>query len=122
MKTTKKTKSKREIIWDKYDKRCAYCGCKLEYKDMQVDHIQSRYHHEYFKLKKNPDRIKNLNPSCRQCNFYKGNETLDVFRERISTLHERLYKTFIFRFALKYGIIERKEFDGKFYFEKRKEL
>ena len=72
MKANKKTKSKREIIWNKYDKRCAYCGCELKYKDMQVDHIQSKHHHNYYDLDKNKDRIENLNPSCRACNFYKG--------------------------------------------------
>lgn len=108
----------REAIWHKYDKRCAYCGCELDYKDMQVDHIHSKFHHEYFKLIDNPDRIENLNPACRQCNFYKGSETLDVFRKNISTIYERLSRHFIFKLALKYGIIKYKEFEGEFYFEK----
>ena len=108
----------REAVWCKYDKRCAYCGCKLEYKDMQVDHIQSKYHHEYFNLTSNPNRFENLNPSCRQCNFYKGGETLDSFREKINTIHNRLLKSFIFRLALKFEIIKYKEFKGEFHFEK----
>lgn len=29
----------RQKVYEKYDGHCAYCGCKLEYKDMQVDHI-----------------------------------------------------------------------------------
>ena len=33
----------RQQVYDKYNGRCAYCGCKLEYKDMQVDHIESVY-------------------------------------------------------------------------------
>ena len=118
MKANKKTKSKREIIWNKYDKRCAYCGCELKYKDMQVDHIQSKHHHNYYDLDKNKDRIENLNPSCRACNFYKGTFDLIDFRKNLSTLHERLNKIFIVRLAIKHGILEYKEFDGKFYFEK----
>lgn len=33
----------REQIYQKYDGHCAYCGCKLEYKDMQVDHVSSGF-------------------------------------------------------------------------------
>lgn len=110
----------REAIWHKYDKRCAYCGCELDYKDMQVDHIYSKFHHEYFKLIDNPDRIENLNPACRQCNFYKGGGTLDSFKKNLSTLHERLNKIFIVRLAIKHGILEYKGFDNKFYFEQIK--
>lgn len=37
-------KKVRQKVYEKYDGHCAYCGKKLEYKDMQVDHIQSHYH------------------------------------------------------------------------------
>ena len=33
------TKKQREVIYDKYNGHCAYCGKKIEYKDMQVDHV-----------------------------------------------------------------------------------
>lgn len=33
----------REQVYKKYNGHCAYCGCKLEYKDMQVDHVISVY-------------------------------------------------------------------------------
>ena len=28
----------RLIVWNKYNKHCAYCGKYLKYEDMQVDH------------------------------------------------------------------------------------
>ena len=34
---------KRIALYNRYNQRCAYCGCNLEYKDMQVDHIKSVY-------------------------------------------------------------------------------
>lgn len=111
-------KKKRLKVWYKYNKKCAYCGCDLEYKDMQIDHIQSKFHYEYFKLDGDINREENLNPSCRQCNFYKSSDTLEDFRKNLSTVHERLSKEFIFRLAVKHGIVEYKGFDGKFYFEK----
>lgn len=33
-------KELREQIYHKYDGRCAYCGREIEYKDMQVDHLE----------------------------------------------------------------------------------
>lgn len=111
-------KDKRKIIYDKYNGKCAYCGCDLDKGKWQVDHIISKYHHEYFKLDWDIDRMENLNPSCRQCNFYKGESNIEQFREKMTTLHERLMKPFIVRLAIKYGILEYKEWDNKFYFEK----
>ena len=31
----------RLLVYEKCNHRCAYCGCELEYKDMQVDHVKS---------------------------------------------------------------------------------
>lgn len=113
-----KRKKHRQHIHDKYGGRCAYCGCELEVKDMQIDHIISKYHHEYFKMDWDIDRMDNLNPSCRQCNFYKAESNIEQFRKKMTTLHERVMKPFIARLAIKYGIFEYKEWDGEFYFEK----
>lgn len=33
----------RKKLYEKYNHRCAYCGCELEYKDMQIDHVKSVY-------------------------------------------------------------------------------
>mgnify|MGYP004487825509 CR=1 FL=1 len=37
------TKEERKLVYQMYDGHCAYCGCKLELKEMQVDHINSIY-------------------------------------------------------------------------------
>ena len=39
-------KATREAVYRKYNGHCAYCGCELEYKDMQVDHAKSVYKHK----------------------------------------------------------------------------
>ena len=39
-KRRKLSKAERIQIYDKCNRRCAYCGCDLEYKDMQVDHVK----------------------------------------------------------------------------------
>lgn len=102
-------------IWNKYDCRCAYCGELLDYKKMQVDHIEAKY-------LGGKDDISNYNPSCRQCNFYKGTFSIDGFRKQLLTIHERIKKPFIIRLAIKYGIVQFKPFNGKFYFENHKPI
>lgn len=103
----------RHTIYAKYGGRCAYCGQPIAIEDMQVDHIFPRW-------LGGTDAPENLNPSCRMCNFYKGGSTPDEFRRRL--LEELDYKrTFAVRMALKYGILEEKEWDGKFWLEKMQE-
>lgn len=101
----------RQRVWLKYNKRCAYCGKVLEYKDMQVDHKRpQRYYRD--------DSFGNLTPSCRRCNHYKRARNLEQFRLLIKTLHKRIQELYISKVAIDYGIITVKPFDGKFYFEK----
>lgn len=99
-------------VYKKYNGRCAYCGCELEYKDMQVDHINSVYWHN------GQSSIENYNPACRMCNFYKSAYTVEKFRENIQTLHDRLDKNFIYRLAKKYGVVKENTDRILFYFEK----
>lgn len=108
-------KNDRAKIYMKYNQRCAYCGRPIEYKDMQVDHIDPQ---RRFIEKDIADRPENLNPSCRRCNHYKREQTIEVFRETMLTLHERVRKIYICKVAEDYGIIEVKPWDGIFYYEK----
>lgn len=114
-------KKMRMDLYEKYNCRCAYCGCDLEYKDMQIDHIKSVYANTDFKQTMTDEEMystDNLLPTCRQCNFYKSSMDLEVFRERLSdTLMKNLQKTFQYRLALKYGFIEEHIQPVKFYFE-----
>lgn len=58
---------------------------------------------------------------ARMCNFYKSTYSLDDFRKNLETLHERLQKTFIYRLALKYGLIEEHKKKIEFFFEREEE-
>lgn len=114
-------KKTRMALYEKYNHRCAYCGCGLEYKDMQVDHVKSVYANTDFKQTMTEEEMyseENLLPACRQCNFYKSTMTLEDFRERIRiTMMDNLQKNFGYRLALKYGLIEENPKDIVFYFE-----
>lgn len=114
-------KKTRIALYEKYNHKCAYCGCDLEYKDMQVDHIKSVYANTDFKQTMTEEEIyseENLFPACRQCNFYKSTMTLENFRKRIRiTMMNNLRKDFGYRLALKYGLIVENPKDIVFYFE-----
>ena len=99
-------------VYNMYNGHCAYCGCELEYKDMQVDHVESKYWYN------GADDISNYKPACRMCNYYKSTHTLESFRDELGLLTQRLEKEFIYRLAKKYGTIEETDNKIKFYYEK----
>jgi 5-methylcytosine-specific restriction endonuclease McrA len=111
------TKAMRQQVYEKYGGHCAYCGRQIEYKEMQVDHIEPQrlfwaYEKGY------ADRIENLNPSCRRCNHYKRASSLKTFRRLLLTLHERVQAQYICKVAEDYGIIKVEPWDGKFFYER----
>lgn len=113
----------RKIVYDKYAGHCAYCGCELEYKDMQVDHIDSVYLHTDLHSDRTFDELNqadNLMPACRMCNFYKATGDIEFLRQRITNnLLRNLRKSFDYRLALKYGLITEHVKPIHFYFEKQ---
>lgn len=114
-------KKTRIELYNKYNHKCAYCGCKLEYRDMQVDHIKSVYANTDYQQNMTEAEmydIKNLLPACRQCNFYKSTMPLEDFRKRLtSTMMNNLRKEFTYKLALKYGLIKECIYPIQFYFE-----
>ena len=86
----------RRKIYDKFGGNCAYCGCEIEIKDMQIDHIiPKKSFLTRVKNKRNvPDFLyhlteidmnheDNLFPSCRVCNHWKDTYDIESFRKEI---------------------------------------
>ena len=106
------TKRTRELVYQKYNGRCAYCGHEITLKEMQVDHIIP-------KRLDGADSIENYNPSCRICNHYKRATRLEAWRNYfLGELIKRIKKIYIVKVAERYGMITFHEWDKKFYFEK----
>ena len=104
----------RKSVWEKYGGRCAYCGRKIEYKDMQVDHM-------YPKANGGTDDFSNLMPSCRTCNHYKRAESLETFRKWISTIPQKLgERQYIYKVGMAYGFYDDEPREVEFYFESLK--
>lgn len=101
----------REAVYRKYDGHCAYCGAKIDIKDMQVDHLIPFYND-------GEETIDNYMPACRQCNFYKSTLTIEKFRNELELIPHRLHEQmFIFRLAEKYGRFTTESVPITFYFE-----
>lgn len=104
----------RAKIFNKFNGQCAYCGVSVAYK-MQIDHIKPKC----FGGTDHPD---NLNPSCRSCNNYKLNYTIEEFRAALKKLFsdevEYLFKSAgKRRLAVQFKAVTMQEWDGLFYFE-----
>lgn len=108
-------KKTRELIYNKYNGKCAYCGVDLV-NGWNVDHI-------------NPvvfggtNDLENLNPSCRHCNNYKCHCDLEAYRKQ---LHKMLNQKVEYLFksktkmqvSINMGCIKQTQWDGLFYFER----
>lgn len=78
----KLTKDERMAVYEKTNGHCAYCGCELEYKDMQVDHVIPINGWS----EQGSDTLDNMLPACRSCNHYKSRSTLTVNTTRHTVL------------------------------------
>lgn len=112
LKRKRLTKEERLNIYNKHNGRCGYCGEKIDIKDMQVDHV--------IPLRVGgADTIDNMICACRSCNQYKSTYSLEVFKKQLSEIPNRLIRdSAIFRIALRYGLIEIKDKEIEFYFER----
>lgn len=115
-------KEVRKAVYEKYGGRCAYCGNRIAYKDMQVDHfipqmMESIFIYGEFDGIKSINDIKNLMPSCRMCNHYKRANTIELFRRYIEEIPRKLRDNYIYKVGVKYGLIIENEKPIEFYFE-----
>ena len=118
-------KELRERVFHKCNGYCAYCGKEITYKEMQVDHIEPKWHTfteqqaDRYKIIKGSDDFENLNPSCSRCNKWKSTYSLKQFRNVVQTSLVRLERdTPNYRLAKDYGLIVENNSPIVFYFEK----
>lgn len=119
-------KDVRQIVYDKCGGHCAYCGCEITLKQMQVDHIQPHWHTlteqqaNKSGITKGSHDFENLNPSCARCNNWKSTYNLEQFRKVVETSLFRLNRdTPNFRLARDFGLIKETPINVVFYFEKK---
>ncbi len=106
------TKPERMRIFKKTNGHCAYCGCKITYNEMQIDHVISIYNG-------GEDTESNMLPACRSCNHYKGSSSLGAFRHKVERMPEVLKRDNItYKNAVRFGLVVPKPKKVTFYFEK----
>lgn len=105
------TKAERNQVFEKCQGYCAYCGCELEYKDMQVDHATPlRIGGE--------DELHNMLPACRSCNHYKATFDVEGYRKYLEGIPHRLMRDSIpFQVGIRFGLVQHVKDNVTFYFE-----
>lgn len=117
-------KKVREAVYNKYDGHCAYCGKKIEYKEMQVDHLIPVQRERFKKYSEEEiECFENYMPACRRCNHYKHAHSLEVFRKYIEEIPAKLYRdSYIYKVGRAYNLIVEWPQKIKFYFEQIEEV
>ncbi len=119
----------RKLIYNKYNGKCAYCGCELK-KGWHTDHIEpivrdskwnkdkGRYETTGSCRKPENETLENYNPACASCNIQKNSFTLEEFRRNIKRFVNSLneYST-QYKFAKRYNLIQETNNEVIFYFE-----
>jgi len=132
-------KSERQLIFQKYNGKCAYCGCELM-KGWHVDELLPVLRYEKYlkdeignriwcdvkhcykteKAMEHPERlhIDNQNPACASCNILKSSHSIEEFRRIIGAFINSLNSyTNQYKFAKRYGLVEETNKPVVFYFE-----
>lgn len=104
----------RRRVYEKTNGHCAYCGCELEYSNMQVDHVIPR-------ANGGTNDFNNLLPACRSCNHRKGTSTVESFRKQVELFTSVLERDSVtYRNAVRFGLVIPNPHPVIFYFEKQK--
>lgn len=124
--------TKRETIFNKYDGKCAYCGCSIkinrnapgDQQVMQVDHlkpIMRNWDHLTEDEIQEREHIDNLVPSCHTCNNFKSMDDLERFRAHLQDqIRVELENCNVFKRLVKYGLVEIVDKPIIFHFEKQR--
>lgn len=105
------TKAERMEVYNKTGGCCAYCGCKLRYDDMQVDHFKPIHCGGM-------DMVDNMLPACRSCNHYKSTMSIETFRKMVENMPTALMRDSVtYRNAVRFGLVIPWPHQVRFYFE-----
>lgn len=113
------SKEDRKKVYEKCNGHCAYCGCEITLKAMQVDHLIPMEFYDIYKAQGiDLDTFDNYMPSCRPCNHYKNTFTLETFRSMLERQPEILLRdSATYRTAVRFGTVTPTPHKITFYFE-----
>ena len=100
------SKMTRQNVYTKFNGKCAYCGCDIDLKEMQVDHLVAHM------SQGGKDSLDNYYPACQVCNRVKSNCSIDGFKRVIrhcGEIHRKRKKPIMAdsdKIAIKYGLTQ----------------
>lgn len=133
-------KKDRQIVFNKFGGKCAYCGCELQ-KGWHIDHMQpierkkkwikGTFVDIYTKEKwvegkwvndgmKYPERdcLGNMIPACASCNINKHGMSVEDFRKQIIGFMKHLNEVSTqYKIAKRFGLIKETNYGIEFFFE-----
>ena len=117
---------KRQAIYDKYNGRCAYCGCALPDK-WHVDHLKPIIRMDWARKDMKPqfpelDCLGNLMPACPSCNIDKHSYPLEAWRTILQGRLATLNRLTAYKFAKRFGQLVETPSEIVFYFEKEESV
>ncbi|MGN7287551.1 HNH endonuclease [Shouchella rhizosphaerae] len=110
----------RKLIWEKTNGHCWYCGIKLGEKGWHIDHVEPVKRNLVTGEMSKPERDSNENkvPACASCNLNKHSLPLETWREVIKGYVTSLNRDSTqYKVAKRYGLIEEKPIEVRFWFE-----
>lgn len=116
--------AKRKAIWDKSNGHCWYCGCELREKGWHADHFYPviRAWDGTMNIPER-DTQENKVPACASCNIMKSSTSIESFRRLIGGFIKSLNRDSTqYKVAKRYGLIEEKPIEVKFWFEENTDL
>ena len=113
-------KKVREQVYQLCNGHCAYCGCEITMKEMQVDHfLPFEFGAAIADGRGDIDSIDNFLPSCRSCNNYKHSMFPWVFKTMVFRWPNILLRDSVtFRNAVRFGQVKIEQHEPEFYYEK----
>lgn len=109
----------RDLIFNKHNGHCAYCGCKIKRNSFCIDHIiplKRKSKNRTYGL----NVIENYNPSCSTCNTSKNSHSIDEWREKLQSGLGNLNSVAKYVLLKRFGIIRETNRPVIFYFENHK--
>jgi len=112
-------KDVRTRVFNLCNGHCAYCGCAIDPRDMQVDHYLSfEFGYAIAQGKGDINSEGNYLPACRSCNYYKSGMHIEQFRRMVSKWHEILMRDSVtYRNAVRFRQVIPAQHVPVFYFE-----
>ncbi len=101
------SKQNRLKLYKRFNGHCAYCGCKILFEEMEIDHsvpiAKTNNENSAHFISSNY----NLRPTCHDCNNFKNSMSAGEFKFYLEEkLMKELKKVLPYRIALKYGFIQ----------------